>query len=161
MILMEKGHPSHSAALHDLVIRSLPVPFSSRDVFLGIARAAVNHVEDIYADDLAFEIIGSVRAGVFFSDWVRRSAMVSRSRWGTVGNSVAVAFALGNMARHGIAPEDGAQERAEEFAKRGRLKNLSWLVRAYESLPKTNDAGRIEEALRAILIAIQNEGIGH
>ena len=66
MVRTEQGHPSHTAEVHRRVLRSLEVPPSQRNGFLAVARVAVNHVQDVYADDLAIRVIGRDRIGPFF-----------------------------------------------------------------------------------------------
>ena len=159
MVRTERGHPSHRTEIHRRVFDSIDVPARQRRAFGGIARGAVNHVEDIYADDLAIEVIGRDRdiAG-FFSGWVRNSAQPGNTRWETVGNGVTIAFALGNMARHGIEAEPGTVRRAEAFAKASKLEAFPRFVAAFRDLPKTDDEGPIEAAIRDLLSGIASEG---
>ena len=119
----------------------------------------INHVEDIYADDLSFEIIGGSRAEVFFSDWIDRSSFVGRDAWQTIGNAVSVAFALGNMQRHGIVPGRDVARRVNDFAKKARLRSLTIMTSAFKDLPKTDNPVLIEAALLELLSLVRDEGL--
>ncbi len=158
MIRMEQGHPSHLNDVHRRALESVSVPTKARNAFLGVARAAINHVEDIYADDLSIRVIGRDRdMAAFFSDWVRNSAEPGGTRWETIGRGVTAAFALGNLARHGIKPEDGVALQAKRFAGAAILGGFPGLVAAFRDLPKTEDADPIEAAIRDLLAAIASQ----
>lgn len=159
MIRMERHHPSHDPALHGRVLGTVRIPLASRRGFLAVARELINHVEDIYADDLSFEIIGGSRAGVFFSDWIDRSSFIGSDAWQTIGNAVSIAFALGNMQRHGIIPARDIERRVNGFAKRAGLQSLKAMTSAFSELPKTDDAALIEATIRALVLMVRNEGV--
>lgn len=159
MICMEQHHPSHDPTLHSRVVQRIRVPPGSRRGFTAVAREAINHVEDIYADDLAFEIIGDSRAGVFFSDWIDRSSIISRDPWQTVGNGISIAFALGNMERHGVVPEREVRWKAEAFGRKAGLESLPLQAATFRGLPKTDDVAQIEEAMTGLLSMARNEGV--
>ena len=161
MVRMEAGHPSHRQEVHGRVFDAVAVnvPAKEREAFGEVAGEAINHVEDIYADDFSIQVIGRDRdLGPFFADWVRNSARRGPTRWATVGNGVTVAFALGNMARHGVRDED-TRRRADAFAQSADLPSLPKLAAAFRDLPKTDETGPVESAIRDILAAIAAEGV--
>ena len=160
MVLMERGHASHSPDLHRRLLTSVGVRGKQEGEFLAVAHLALNHVEDIYADDFSFEVIGSGRARLFFSDWIRRSTVSLSRRWDTIANEVTVAFGLGNMERHEIQPEEILLKEAFEFSRRSRLYLLPELIGAYRDLPKTDVGGDVEAAVRELLLDIKEEGTG-
>ena len=102
--------------------------------------------------------MGEGRAIGFFSDWILRSAVPGSSRWETVSNGVSVAFALGNLARHGLHPRDGVAERARAFAATAPFVSLNRLAVAFHHLPDANAVEPISGAVRVILEAVQDEG---
>jgi len=159
MIRMERHHPSHDPALHGRVLSTIRIPPSVRRGFLEVARGLINHVEDIYADDLSFEIIGGSRAEVFFSDWIDRSSFVDRDAWQTIDNEVSIAFALGNMQRHDIVPVQDVGRRVNEFAKKAGLRSLNLMTSAFRDLPKTDDAVLIESTLQNLALVVRDEGV--
>ncbi|HEV8594180.1 MAG TPA: DUF5781 family protein [Thermoplasmata archaeon] len=160
MVLTERRHPSHTTDVHRRAFETVEVPAGERRAFGAVARGAVNHVEDIYADDLAIEVIGRDRdIARFFSEWVRNSARPGDTRLETLGNGVTVAFALGNMARHGIRAEPAAVAASEAFAKVVGLASLPWFVTTFRDLPKTDETEPVEGAIRAVLSAIASEGL--
>ena len=160
MVLIEQNHPSHSPEVHQRLLGGISVRAKERGEFLTAARLALNHIEDIYSDDIAFQVIGNGRAGSFFSDWIRRSSVSRSRRWDTVANEVTVAFGLGNMERHGVQPEEIVLRETWEFSRRGRLYLLPELVAAYRDLPSTDNPRDVESAIRGLLIDVRDEGTG-
>ena len=158
MVRTEQGHPSHRPEVHRRAVEAVPVPPGQRRAFGGVVRTAINHVEDIYADDLAFQVIRDDDGmAAFFSDWARNSAQPGPTRWATVGQAVTVAFALGNLARHGIRPEDGVDRRTEAFARTARVDALPQFVAVFRDLPRTDGTEPVEAAIRDLLSAIASE----
>lgn len=113
MILTEKRHPSHDPAVLRRMRGTVAFPKDGQSV-LG---QAFNHVQDIYADDLAFQAGLDHRAYGFFGGWIRANLQRSgASRWHDLGLTVSNGFALGNLARHGLLPEgDSLWDEARVF----------------------------------------------
>jgi len=158
MFLMASGHPSHLHEVHSRILGGVALVGAHREGFFAVAHLAINHIEDIYADDLAFQMIRDDRAGLFFSNWVRRSSVTGNSKWATVANEVTVAFGLGNMERHGIRPEDILLRETEDFTRRGGLRYLPEITGAYRDLPRTGDLEEVEDAIRGLLAKVKDEG---
>jgi hypothetical protein len=160
MVRTEQGHPSHRPEVHRHAVEGVVVPPGQRRAFGGVVRTAINHVEDIYADDLALQVIGDDDGmAAFFSDWARNSAQPGPTRWATVGQAVTVAFALGNLARHRIRPEDGVVRRTEAFARTARVEALPQFMAAFRDLPRTDETEPVEAAMRDLLSAIASEAL--
>ena len=160
MIRTERGHPSHRPEVHRHAYDAVAVPPGQWRAFGGVAREAINHVEDIYADDLALAVIGAnERMATFFSEWARNSAQPGGTRWATVGQAVTAAFALGNLQRHRIPPEDGVARHVDSFARTARIELLPWFVAAFRDLPETEETGPVEGAIRGLLTAIASEAL--
>lgn len=159
MVLTERGHPSHRPDLHERILAAINIPAARTEAFGNVAAEAINHVEDVYADDLAIRVIGDdARMAAFFSEWVRNSARDGGSRWRTVANGVTVAFALGNLARHGIPPDDGAEDVAAAFAREADVPSLMRFMAGFRDLPTTDETEPVEAAMRDLLTAIASEG---
>lgn len=159
MVLTERGHPSHSIDVLRRAESVIEVPAGQRPAYTGVARGAINHVQDIYADDLAIPLIGDGRASLFFSDWVRTSARVRRDRWETVGNAVSIAFALGNLERHRLRPDDDARNQAKTFAEAAPIPSLEILITSYAGLPASDETRLVSESIRILLARVVDEGL--
>ncbi len=157
MALMDKSHPSHSREIHQRISRALKVPKPLQASMNPIFRLANNHVQDVYADDIAFPIIGDGRAGIFFSNWVRNSSVARRSRSETIANEVTVAFGIGNMQRHGIQPDPIVSRQVEAFATNASLHFLPEMTSGFRELPTSDDPVRVEEAMMLLLGKILRE----
>jgi len=118
----ENNHPSHSSRLLNPVgMHVIHENELSEDYQIRIIQQAVNHVQDIYADDLSFKVFEKSQAFTpeqahsFFLEWINDNPLKERSskdRWQNIGIMLNNCFAISNLARHGI-PDLGSQaERA-------------------------------------------------
>ena len=123
---MQTSHPSHN----DKAISYAMSLFDDRDLGQDyqdkFLHDAVNHLEDLYADDVSFKVFRQNNlfppdtASQFFQGWVTPTPKVSgdarKDRWVNVSLMLRNSFALSNMARHGI-PDIGnrAREASERF----------------------------------------------
>ena len=100
MLRTEAHHASHDPDVYRKMGRELRIPRAAEGAFSG----AFNHIQDIYADDLAFLVFasdGGDRAYRFFAGWIDGNAeMRGQDRWQNVGLAVTNGFALGNLVRH-------------------------------------------------------------
>ena len=135
-------------------------------VAIGVRRAglpavggAFNHVQDIYADDLAFLTGFEDRAHEFFRVWVEGNSRTrSRDRWANVGRSVTNGFALGNLRRHGLlADGDALVEKARGFDRRAGFEAVDAFADFFATLPPdpTVDAivGRVKSLTASMVRA--------
>jgi len=160
MVRIEHQHPSHLPEVHRRILEAIEIPAKDTRPFASVARETINHVEDIYADDFSVQVIGRGRnLAPFFSDWIHNSARPGPSRWATVGNGVTVGFALGNMARHRIRPEDGVARVAETFAREADVPSVSSFADSFRDLPDTDKTAPIERAMRDLLARVASEGL--
>ena len=149
MLLTEAGHPSHDARVIERVWRTVDLPRAGQEVY----RQAYNHVQDVYADDLAFRTdLGDERAYAFFTGWVRNNAStVSRSRWENVGRSVGSGFALGNLVRRRlVSKDDDLWDAARAFDRAAGLESVEGFARFFESLPTDVSSAVILERARLL-----------
>jgi hypothetical protein len=125
------NHPSHS----DLLIASLARSFISthnldHDYEQEVLHQVINHIQDLYADDIAFKVLAGHRdtglrweqLGEFFLGWIKetpsRSDSRRRDQWLNASMLLNNCFAVSNMERHKIA--EGQIEKA-------RLSNAKFL----------------------------------
>jgi hypothetical protein len=137
MIRTESGHPSHSAEVFRTLSREVRIPRAAEGAF----GQAFNHIQDIYADDLAFLVFstdGDDRAYEFFSGWIEGNAtMRGRNRWKNVGLAATNGFALGNLVRHGrLSKDDALWDRARAFDREAGLEAVGALADFYAHLPE-------------------------
>jgi hypothetical protein len=141
MLRTEEGHPSHSPE----VLRGLPREVRIPRAAEGAFGQAFNHIQDIYADDLAFLVFaseGDGRAYEFFAAWVEGNAgMRGTNRWQNVGLATSNGFAIGNLRRHGLlSPDDKLWETAHSFDREAGFSIVDRLADFYASLPKDPSA---------------------
>jgi len=127
---MRSKHPSHDAEIINEAIGRIARRGFDRDYQLKILHDVVNHLEDLYADDVAFKVLGRSKmfpvevAGKFFLSWLTPEPVASgntkRDGWINATIMLRNSFAISNMARHGI-PDMGDQ------AKRLNTRFLSGL----------------------------------
>jgi len=137
MLRTESGHPSHSAEVFRTLSREVRIPRAAEGAF----GQAFNHIQDIYADDLAFLVFstdGDDRAYEFFSGWIEGNVtMRGRNRWKNVGLAATNGFALGNLVRHGrLSKDDALWDRARAFDREAGLEAVGAFADFYAHLPE-------------------------
>ena len=126
---INKLHPSHNSKLLDKVGYSvINQSHLTKDYQIKVIQQAVNHIQDLYADDVAFKVfrIGKIFAGDqtfnFFLDWMTEEPLNSKERkavWLNIGIMLNNCFALSNMIRHGVLDVDHqAENRIKKFLSR-------------------------------------------
>ncbi len=115
------GHPSHSAAIIDDLVGPYTRRGMNNDYQQKILHDLVNHLEDLYADDISFRVFEGTdvfRMDVgseFFQSWLTPEPVdtgdVQRDRWFNASIMLRNSFALSNMARHNI-PDTGSKAQA-------------------------------------------------
>ncbi len=109
-------HPSHSERLIANLVHFFTDSHNlGRDYEQEILHQAINHIEDLYADDIAFKVLArdsdaalpSEQFGEFFLGWIKeepvRSRLHRRDRWINASILLNNSFAISNMERHRIA----------------------------------------------------------
>ncbi len=131
------NHPSHD----EVLVQSVLQRFMRGDYRDGVLHEIVNHVKNVYADDVAFAVFKEWRgsfsgdmARQFFLNWIKTKPMpledATQNRWVNGSIMVSNAFAIGTVERHGyLRGYEG------EFATR----NVSFLNRADGELVKNFD----------------------
>lgn len=146
MIRTETGHPSHDPAAYRRMSRAIRVPRAG----LQVVGGAFNHVQDIYADDIAFRTGFDARAHDFFRGWIEgNTGRRVRERWVNVSRSVTNGFALGNLRRHGLLPDDDALwTRARDFDRRAGFEAVDGFAEFFATLPEAPDVRDIVERMK-------------
>ena len=148
----EAGHPSHDRRVHDAAMARVTVPRAFARGFPRLARSAIGHVEDIYADDLAIPLVIGERSRGFFADWIRNAMAMSGNAWDEVFGLLDIAFSLGNLERHGLVKgSDPLSKEATEFAKVRGIRSLDALTAAYRDLPDPVTSDKCEDILVDLL----------
>jgi hypothetical protein len=118
----EAGHTSHdNQLLNSVGMHVIHENELDKDYQIRIVQQAVNHVQDLYADDLAFQVFGKggaftpEQAHSFFLEWINDTPLdekSSKDRWQNVGTMLNNCFAVSNLARHKIPDIDNQAENA-------------------------------------------------
>lgn len=126
---MQTNHPSHDGRIIDEVVSGHGKRALSEEYQQKIIHDLVNHIQDLYADDLAVRVLKESeqfpmdRLVAFLQDWVKDEPVVSddarRDRWANAAIMVENARAVAQMVRHGIEDRGGrAAAMNERFLSR-------------------------------------------
>ncbi len=121
---MKTMHPSHNEQIINEAIGRFEGTGLNRDYKQKILHDLVNHLEDLYADDLAFKVFENSNifpveeVGRFFLSWLSTEPVVSgnakRDRWVNMAMMLRNSFALTNMYRHRIPDIEKRARRMNE-----------------------------------------------
>ncbi len=152
MIRTETRHPSHDPAVFQQMGKTIRVPRPGLET-LG---EAFNHVQDIYADDLAFLTGFGDRAHEFFRVWIEgNSRRRGQDRWGNVGRSVTNGFALGNLRRHGLLPDgDPLLSLARDFDRRAGFEAVDGFAEFFASLPEDPTIEAFVDRVKSLTVSM-------
>jgi hypothetical protein len=120
------NHPSHNHELLNRVGHFIINKSSlTRKYQIAIIQQAVNHIQDVYADDVAFRVFSQSgkfpvdQAFKFFLNWIKDKPLDSKNAktvWTNIGIMLDNCFAVSNMIRHDVPDVDGqAQNKVQEF----------------------------------------------
>jgi hypothetical protein len=111
----EKNHPSHNRVLLNGVEKQIRGRFKIHAKYQGkILQEIVNHVQDLYADDISFQVfkknqtsLGSLdQIGEFFVGWMVTEPIQSKNKkmeaWLNLSAMLNNAFITSNLERHRI-----------------------------------------------------------
>lgn len=125
----ETKHPSHNSEILNDALRDVILQHDLREEYQPrILQRLINHVQDLYADDIAFQVFQKNQDTLFsldvmsdfFLSWIETSPVNSldkvKDRWMNAGTMLNNCFALSNMRRHGIPDiNDKAKKANKEF----------------------------------------------
>jgi hypothetical protein len=126
---INKLHPSHNSKLLDKVGYSIINQNQlTKDYQITVIQQAVNNIQDLYADDIAFKVFSfskifpSDQAFNFFLDWINEEPLNSKEHkavWLNIGIMLNNCFVLSNMIRRGIPDVDHqAENKVQTFLSR-------------------------------------------
>jgi len=108
----DTGHPSHKNHVTE--------PYQIR-----VIQQAVNHIQDLYSDDIAFKVFDKTAAFPpeqihnFFLTWITDTPITprnTRERWLNVGIMLNNCFAISNLTRHNVRDIDNkAQNKIQRY----------------------------------------------
>jgi hypothetical protein len=120
----DANHPSHNHDLLDRVARIvIPKNHLAKDYQIRVLREAINHLQDLYADDISFRVFSKTliyspeQASGFFQDWIEdkpRKTRSTRDVWLNISLLLNNCFALSNMKRHNVPDVDGKVQKGTE-----------------------------------------------
>jgi len=137
----EEGHASHNPEVYRSMSHQVRIPREAEAAF----GQAFNHIQDIYADDLAFPVFAGSdggRAYEFFAGWVDNNSRIrGKDRWQNLGLAASNGFAIGNLLRHGlITADDKLWELARAFDREAGFHTVDALAEFYARLPENPSA---------------------
>jgi hypothetical protein len=140
MVRTEEAHPSHRADVYGVMEKEVRIPPGAHEAF----GQGFNHIQDIYADDLAFPVFSGRngrRAYDFFAAWVDHNVNArGKERWHNLGLAASNGFAIGNLVRHRlIANGDPLWDRARAFDRASGFEAVDGFVDFYANLPDDPD----------------------
>ena len=113
---MRTHHPSHNQRIITEVVNTIANKSLSQDYQQKIISELVNHIQDLYADDIAVKVIKQIeyvpknQLSEFLQDWVKDEPIKSndarRDSWVNAAILVNNARALSQMKRHRIEDVD-------------------------------------------------------
>jgi hypothetical protein len=141
MLRTEEGHASHNPDVYRSMSLQVRIPREAQAAF----GQAFNHVQDIYADDLAFPVFAGSdggRAYEFFAGWAdNNTRMRGTDRWQNIGLAASNGFAIGNLLRHGlITADDQLWHVARAFDREAGFQTVDDFTEFYARLPENPSA---------------------
>lgn len=126
---MESLHASHYDKILDNVLNGIVVKHKiSGERRLQMLHQAVNHVQDLYADDIAFKVIEEKNITTtetmkkFFLEWIKdEPAESADQKWTNAAMMLNNAFALSNMRRHGLLVGEATEKNEKFLSKVGDI----------------------------------------
>ena len=115
----QSGHPSHDYNLLTTITAFVVHGRAPEAYQEEILHTILNHLQDLYADDISFVIFDKIspkpNLGDFFLGWIHEPilgpASVEKS-WGNADRLLSAAFAEANLKRHHVKDKGGKVEKA-------------------------------------------------
>jgi len=122
----DANHPSHNGELLNSVgYAIIHKNRLTKDYQIKAVQQAVNHIQDLYADDISFRVFEKSKvftpeqAFEFFLDWINDKAITTKTvkkKWLNVGIMLNNCFALSNLKRHNIKDiNNQAENKVQRF----------------------------------------------
>ena len=114
-------HPSHDHRLLSYVIQDMASHYPLTESYqFEVIQNAINHIQDIYADDIVFQVLDNARITSaeqmqeFFLAWINEDPVPRREmkdRWQNVDIMLMNCFAASNLRRHNVEDSGAKVER--------------------------------------------------
>lgn len=116
-------HPSHDYQLLTAITSWVMHGRAVEDYQEKILHAILNHIQDLYADDISFKIFNETNPDMnlseFFMSWIHmphKKATSAKKIWENADALLSTAFAQANLERHNVADKGGKVEKeVKEF----------------------------------------------
>lgn len=112
-------HPSHDYQFLTSVTAWVMHGRTIEDYQEKILHAILNHLQDLYADDISFKIFDQINPeqniSEFFMSWIHephKKAKTQQQIWENADAMLSTAFAQANLQRHNIADKGATVEKA-------------------------------------------------
>lgn len=112
------NHPSHDYQLLNSITAWVMRGKAVEEYQEKIVYAILNHLQDLYADDITFKIYDKyapeLNISDFFMSWIRKphkNAKTGKQLWENADALLSAAFAQANLERHNIADVGGSVEK--------------------------------------------------
>jgi hypothetical protein len=117
------NHPSHDYQLLTAITSWVMHGRAVEEYQEKILHAILNHIQDLYADDISFKIfdetIPEMNLNDFFMSWIHephKKATTPKKIWENADALLSTAFAQANLERHNVSDKGGKVEKAvKEF----------------------------------------------
>ena len=107
-------HPSHDYQLLTAITSWVMHGKAVEDYQEKILHAILNHLQDLYADDISFKIFDEINPDMnlseFFMSWIHtphKSAKTPKKMWENADALLSTAFAQANLERHNVVDKGG------------------------------------------------------
>lgn len=113
------NHPSHDYSLLTSITSWIMHGMAVEEYQEEILHSILNHLQDLYADDIAFKIfdesVPELNLSEFFMSWIHmphKNVKTKKKVWENADALLSTAFAQANLQRHNIADKGGKVEKA-------------------------------------------------
>jgi hypothetical protein len=163
------NHPSHNSKLLNKVGYSvMRKRHLTKGYQIKLIQQAVNHVQDLYADDISFKVFSHSnlfppnQASAFFLNWINDQpsrAKGAKTVWLNIGTMLDNCFALSNMIRHNVPdPNHEAENKVQKFLSQTNKKMnetfsyiKNFMINLKENVPEKEFAKNFTEYLTKIV----------
>jgi hypothetical protein len=162
--MINMHHPSHNRRLLDKVGKQIDRKYHLVQSYeITVIQEVVNHVQDLYADDIAFQVFRHATFPTnqvfdFFLDWINEKPVASKNEesvWMNIQTMLNNCFVVSDLARHKVPDLNGrAEAKIMEFLTHtnDRMKReFSYFRDFMINLKEDPSEAEFEDALTAYL----------
>lgn len=156
---MESGHFSHNDVILTNVLNHVAIKNKiSKESELQMLHQAVNHIQDLYADDIVFKVITEnklvkiEKLDKFFFNWIKTELFdvddEVKQKWINASMMLNNAFALSNMERHGILSDEAMVNNGKFLSSVGKISGkFSYFKNFMTNLKEYEDEEKFEKEM--------------